>query len=93
MKKGDKLYYARIIPNISYDVYELKVRMVTDEWFSATEKINRNAFLFGYNALNNTVFENRQDALNKIKEAENNKKQVNNKDYEESLAWMLAHRN
>lgn len=74
MKKGDIYYYARIIPNISYDVYEIKVRSVYDIYFVGIEKYSKQAFLFDYSDINKTVFENRKNALNKVKEAEKNKK-------------------
>ena len=70
MKKGDILYYARILPDISYDVYELKVRMITDTWFSATEKITKMAFLFDFGSIGKEVFVDRNDALLKVREAE-----------------------
>lgn len=83
MKKGDKVYYARIIPNISYDVYELKVRMVEDTWFSATEKINKTAFLFNYDAIGKIIFEDRNIALKVVKEAEKNRKVISSEKYYE----------
>lgn len=83
MKKGDIYYYARIIPNISYDVYEIKVRSVYDTYFVGLEKYTKQAFLFDYSDVNKTIFENRKNALNKIKEAEKNKKNISTEIYYE----------
>lgn len=39
IKKKDVLYYTRIIPNCGiYDVFEVKVRSVYDDYFVALEK-------------------------------------------------------
>lgn len=71
MNKGDKLYYARILPPVDvYEVEEVKVRTVENTWFTVTDERSKQAYLFSKNALGNTVFENRIDALMKVKEAE-----------------------
>lgn len=79
MKKGDIVYYARIIPNILYEVCELKVRTINETYFVGTEKQTKHAFLFSNKALDKNVFYNRNDALNKVKEAE----KAQNKFYKE----------
>ena len=71
MKKGDVVYYARIIPNILYEICELKVRTVTDTYFVGTEKQTKHAFLFSLKAIDKDVFYNRKDALYKVNDAEN----------------------
>lgn len=77
IKKKDKLYYARIIPHSGiYDIFELVVRTVGEEWFVGIEKRDKRAFLFGFNSLGNSVFYERNDALEKVKEAERNKIEV-----------------
>lgn len=39
MKKGDIVYYTRIIPSVGiYDLLELKIRTVADEYFAGMEK-------------------------------------------------------
>lgn len=71
INKGDILYYARIIPNCKiYDILELKIRTIEPTFFCGTEKESQQAFLFGYSAINNIVFTNRQMALEVVKDAE-----------------------
>lgn len=86
LKKKDILYYARIIPQTSiYEVCELIIRTVEDTYFVGTDKRDRHAYLFSYNAIGKTVFRDRKDALKIVKEAENNKpKDISTEtDYEE----------
>ena len=84
MNKKDKLYYARIIPNTSiYEVCELIVRTVKDDWFVGVDKRDKHAYLFYLKDIGTTVFKNRDDALEKVKEAELNKKNINEEVYYE----------
>lgn len=84
MNKGDKIYYARIIRNVGiYEVYDLKVRMVEDDWFSATEKRTHKAFIFSNKDIGLTVFTDREQALQLVLEAEKNKKPISNEKYYE----------
>lgn len=76
MKKRDIYYYARIIPNISYDVYEIKVRSVYDTYFVGIEKRDKQAFLFNYSDIDKTVFKDRKTALDVVKNVEKNKKYI-----------------
>jgi hypothetical protein len=74
LKKKDILYYARIIPQTSiYEVCEVSIRTIEDTYFVGTDKRDKHAYLFSYNAIDKTVFHNRKDALKIVKEAENNK--------------------
>ena len=71
---GDTLYFARIIPTVGiYNVLDLKVRTVENDYFACIDKRDKNAFLFSYKDINNTIFQYRKDALLKVKEAEENK--------------------
>ena len=71
IKKDDIVYYARIMPKLDiYDVYELKVRTIENTYFSTIDKRDKKSYLFSYNDIGKTVFLNRQDALNKTKDAE-----------------------
>ena len=84
IKKDDIIYYARIMPKLDiYDVYELKVRTVEDTYFSTIDKRDKKSYLFSYNDIGKTVFLNRQEALNKTKEAEKNKPKVSTEIYYE----------
>lgn len=81
--KGDVLYYARIFPQTAtYEVDEICIRTVTDTYFVGTEKRTKQAFLFGFNELGESVFREREDALALVKEAEKNKKKLTT-EYEE----------
>lgn len=84
-KKKDILYYARIIPQTGiYEVCELSVRTVEDAYFVGTDKHDKHAYLFSYSAIGKTVFVNRKEALDLVKEAENNKVSMPQEtDYEE----------
>lgn len=86
INKGDILYYSRVNPKAGiYDLCELKIRTVTDTYFVGVDKKDKQAHIFGYNALNSIVFENRKDALNKLKYEENTNKnqQVSSEAYYE----------
>ena len=84
LKRKDIVYYARIIPNTGiYEVCELIVRTVSDDYFAGMDKRDKRTYLFGYNAIGNTVFINRKDALNKVKIAESNKKDISSETYYE----------
>lgn len=74
LNRKDKVYYARIIPaSGTYEICELIVRTVMDDWFVGIDKQDKHAYLFNYDKLNKTVFFNRKDALNKVKQVERRK--------------------
>ena len=84
INKGDILYYSRINPKAGiYDLCELKIRTVTDTYFVGIDKKDKQAHIFGYNALNSIVFENRAEALNKVKQAQKNNKETPQETYYE----------
>lgn len=76
MKIGDILYYAQISKELQlFEVLELKVRTIdetnpNDKWFVGIEPHSKHAYLFGFKRLNDIVFENRADALEKVISAE-----------------------
>jgi hypothetical protein len=74
LNKKDILFYARIIPTTGiYEVCELTVRTVTDSWFTGMDKRDMHVYMFDYDDLGSTVFENRDTALKVMQKAENNK--------------------
>lgn len=84
LKRKDKVYYARILPHCSiYDICELTIRTVEDDWFVGIDKQDKHAYLFNDIDLNNTVFLDRNTALKKVQDAEANKKEVSNEIYYE----------
>lgn len=84
MNKRDIVYYTRIFPNVNmYELDELKIRTVTDDYFVGIEKRSKQAFLFQYSDIGKVIFIDRQDALRKVKEAEKNKSKVATETYYE----------
>lgn len=84
LKRKDIIYYARIIPTSSvYEVCELIIRTVEDNWFAGIDKRDKRAYIFSDSDINKIVFKNRKDALKKVLDAEANKKDVNNETYYE----------
>ena len=70
-KIGNTIYYARIMPTLGiYDVCELKIRTVTDTYFVGTDKRDKRAYLFSYNAVGKSIFSNKKDAVEKVIKAE-----------------------
>lgn len=77
MKRKDIVYYARIQPTLGvYDVLELLVRTVENGWFTGMDKRDKRVYLFSDKDINKTVFADRKEALNKVKEAEKYKKEI-----------------
>lgn len=84
MRKKDTVYYARILPAVNmYELDELRIRTITKEYFVGIEKRSKQAFLFPHSAIGETIFTDREEALNKVKEAEKNKKKTAETYYEE----------
>ena len=77
MKVGDIVYYARIMPNVGlYDVYELKIRTVEDDWFAGVEKSEKHVYLFHNCDIGKVIFNERHDALEVVTMAEDKKGQT-----------------
>lgn len=84
INKNDKLYYARIIPNAGiYDVCDLTVRTVEDDYFVGIDKRDKHAYLFGYDSIDEVIFSERKIAVEKIRKAEMNKKEISSDTYYE----------
>ena len=85
LKKKDILYYTKILPSVGiYEICELKVRTVEDDYFVGIDKHDKHAYLLNYSAFGTTVFEDRKVALKVVQEAEKKKtKVVSNESYYE----------
>ena len=84
IKKGTVMYYARISHNLGmYELCELKVRSVCDTYFVALENRTKIAFLFGFSLVGKTVFFSRKEALEKVREAEKDKREISTERYYE----------
>ena len=82
--KKDTVYYARIIPTTGiYEVCELHIRTVEDDYFVGIDKRDKHAYLFGYNAIDDTVLKKKKNALKKVRDAEKNKVEVSEETYYE----------
>ena len=77
LTKGDIVYYTRIMPNLGiFDVYDVKIRTITDTWFSGVEKRDKKVFLFPFSAIGEYIYLNRKDAVDTATNAEENNKKV-----------------
>ena len=84
LKIKNHLYYARIIPKSGiYDVCELIIRTITNDYFVGIDKMDKHAYLFPYSALDSIVFYSRKLALDKVQLAEDGKREKNNENYYE----------
>lgn len=85
VKVKDILYYARIIPTVGiFDVCQLTIRTVKEDYFVGCDESDKHAYLFNYSDLDETVFHRRKDALDLVLAAEsNNKKKINKETYYE----------
>ena len=83
-KIGNTIYYARIMPTLGiYDVCELKIRTITDTYFVGTDKRDKRAYLFSYNAVGKCIFLSRKDAVEKVITADENSPKVSKETYYE----------
>jgi hypothetical protein len=81
---GQTVYYARIMPTVGlYEILEIKIRTVDDTYFAGTEKRSKHAYLFGHSSIGKYVFKDRKQALDLVKEAEKNKKEISDEVYYE----------
>lgn len=82
--KGEKVYYARVlIPVDVFDLCDLRVRTVGENWFSACEEKTHQAFIFNNKDLGTRVFKDRKEALKVVKDGQKNRIKVSKEvDYE-----------
>lgn len=84
VKKSNIVYYARIMPTVGlYEVVELKVRTVADDFFVGIDKNTKHAYMFKINDINKIVFFDRKDAVDVVKAAEKRGKKVFDEKYYE----------
>lgn len=86
LTRGDKVYYARaLIPVDIFDLYDLKVRTVGNDWFTAYEDKSNQVFLFNEKDIGETVFKNRKEALENLNEKKKNRKKIGKETYYEEF--------
>ena len=74
INRGDKLFWARIVPCCGiYEVHDLTIRTVGEDYFVGVDKHDKHAYFLGFNTLNDVVFDDRKQALNKVCAAEKDK--------------------
>lgn len=63
INKGDTVYYTRVFPETgTYDLCDLVIRTVMDNWFCGVDKKDKRAYLLGFNEIDENVFDNRSIA-------------------------------
>lgn len=67
----------------TYDLCELRVRTVMDNWFCGVDKKDKRAYLISFNEIDENVFEDRKIALKRIHNAEQKYPQVSGETYYE----------
>ena len=85
VKKGNACYYAQCLDSAGvFEVLELKLRTVIQNWFVGVENRTNHAYLFTEKAIDKTVFFDRDEALEVVKKAQAKcKKQFSNEKYYE----------
>ena len=84
IKKSNIVYYARMMPTVGlYEVVELKVRTVADDFFVGIDKNTKHAYMFKISDINKIVFFDRKDAVDVVKAAEKKGKKVSDEKYYE----------
>ena len=86
IKKGTVVYYAQCLePCAVFEVLELRIRTVEDNWFVGIENKTKHAYLFYESSIGKTIFFDRKEALDVVKAAEKNckKRFSDEKFYEE----------
>ena len=67
MNKGDIYYYVRVLKKFNIcEILDLKIRTVAEDYFVGVEKKEKQYFLFNYSDIDNIIFKNKKDALEKI---------------------------
>ena len=65
---GDIVYFCRIVQNCDiYELIELHIRTVCDNWFVGCSTDTKQAFLFSNKNIDKNIFFNKHTALTKLK--------------------------
>lgn len=84
LAKGDVVYYAKISQKLDiYEIYELTIRTVADNYFVGIDKRTKHAYLFGYNAIDECVFTSRDEALELVRMKEKDRIETSTETYYE----------
>ena len=84
INKGDTVYYTRVFPETgTYDLCDLIIRTVMDNWFCGVDNKDKRAYLLGLNEIDENVFYDRSIALKRIHNAEQKYPHINGETYYE----------
>ena len=68
MEKGDRVYMCQVVPNCGiYEILELVIRTVAEDYAVGVDETTRQAHLFTYDMLDKYVFNHRIDAIEALK--------------------------
>lgn len=58
INKRNTVYYTRVFPETgTYDLCDLVIRTVMDNWFCGVDKKDKRAYLLGFNEIDENVFD------------------------------------
>lgn len=84
IKKKDILYYAQILPKVGiYNVCEMIVCTLYEDYFACMDKREKKRYLFYYSDIDKILFANRLEALTLVTDAEKDKPKVSNERFYE----------
>lgn len=68
LNKNDIVYFVRIPPNPEFaDIYDLKIRTVADDYYVGLDNsTTKHAYVFKDKDINETIFLNKTEALEKL---------------------------
>lgn len=77
LKKSDELHFARVMPKLGYyEIHDVVVVSKSDDHCTVSEKKTKQAFLFATSNALEYLHIDRSDALDYLKEAKKNNKDV-----------------
>ena len=70
LNKNSTVYFVKISPNPEFaDIYDLKIRTVTGDYYVGLDNTTtKHAYVFHDQDINETIFLNKADALEKLME-------------------------
>ena len=84
IKKKDILYYAQILPKVGiYNVCEMIVCTLYEDYFACMDKREKKRYLFYYSDIDRILFANKLEALTLVTDAEKDKQKVSNERFYE----------
>lgn len=82
--KNSIVYFSRILHTVGiYEVHELIIRTVEEDYFVGVSKNDKRAYILPYKELDKTIFANRKEALRLVKINEDNKINISEEKYYE----------